>query len=149
MFNIAFLYFFFCFISPRNDVSDLIHRTSENEATLIVIRFLSILLVREKKDEKLTSSKLTIDTSVWHITADLLSRDSSFLTFCFGILKVFIEYLKSRSISSSATLCLRSNTSVLQPSDIFRSFSSNIGKDRLDIFQNYEKVLIETIIRYF
>ena len=139
------------YIFSRSEISTLLSHTLENEVILILIRFLSLLLVRDKQEkEKITDKKQPNIKSALFLTTKALLTHTNCIGFCLCLLKEMIS--RSHSIESEKK-ALKSDYIVpkytkLSCSDFVPFFVKQFSKDKGDIFEDYPRLLIETIMRF-
>ena len=125
-------------------------RSPENEVLLTLMRFLSVLLIREKKDDKPIDNESEHTKSAWYIIACLISQDSLCVNFCLKLFKaILINFnTKKTDISSLNSLLLMPTQCFASGKDLLPFFMKQNTREKDDIFMDYEKILIETIMRY-
>ena len=124
-------------------------RSPENEVVLILMKFLSVLLIREKKEDKPTRTEPDGITSAWNIIVYMISKGALCLDFCLKIFKRILakSNTEKRDVSPLNSLILVPTTTFTSPTDLLPFFVKQNAREKDDIFLDYEKILIETIMR--
>lgn len=137
----------------RTNPCEIIVRSGYNEVSLIVIRFLSILMSREKKEkeQRASSKKSSASQMVWYVTAQTLLEDSYCVDYCLKILNELIRNCKVKKKDesrSTSSLLLKPSETVSAPPDLGPFFLKQYVKGHAhDVFEDYPKLLIEVILR--
>ena len=135
----------------REEVCDLVFRLPENEVNLVIMKFLSILLIREKKEDKPNSGGSDDTKSAWYIIASIISQDNLFVNFCLKLIKQIISNfnrIKRPNVSNFNSSLLIPTATNASNRDLLPFFVKQSSREKDDVFFDYEKILIETIMRY-